>query len=274
MSGVLLVELTIIGLAAGLLGGMLGVGGGIVMIPALVLVLGENHYGPDSFHLYKLASIATSIVVSLPATVRHARARAVVYRMLPSILLLAGLGVVAGVVAASLLRGELTHVLRRFFGGFLVAVVLFNVYQARAVAHAEAAIVETCPVPQRQGLLGMLVGLPTGIIAGLLGVGGGIWAVPVQRLFLGVRLRYAIANSSFTIVVVSAVTAVTQSLAIAQKMPSLRVGDGWLLALVLAPGAVVGGWCGASLTHWLPTRWLRLAFHLLLVLTGLYLMIT
>ena len=264
-------ELLAIGATAGVLGGLLGVGGGLVMIPAMVLVLG-NHFGADSFHLYKLAAITTSIVLSIPAAIRHNRARAIVHRMLIGIVPLAVIGAIIGVLAARCFAGEYTHWLRRAFGGFLELVVLFNLYQARRTARGQQTLGNTCPMPQRRWLLGTVVGLPAGLVAGLLGIGGGVWAVPSQRLFLGIQLRNAIANSSCMIIGVAIATATAQSIAVT-TMPPLRALDGWWLSAWLAPGALLGGWCGAGLTHRLPIHWIRHSFHLLLVVTGLRIML-
>ncbi|MFH1747137.1 MAG: sulfite exporter TauE/SafE family protein [Planctomycetota bacterium] len=264
-------EMLTIGAVAGVLGGLLGVGGGLVMIPAMVVFLGDR-FGTDSIHLYKLAAITTSIVVSIPAAARHHQAGAIVFRMLLGIIPLALVGAVVGVVAASYLTGEYSRTLKQAFGVFLELVVVTNVFQAWWTSHGEASLVSACPVPERRGLIGLVVGWPAGLIAGLLGIGGGAWAVPAQRMCLGIRLRNAIANSSCMIVAVATVTAISQSLAVGLTkdagIPGLQAADGWWLALWLAPGALIGGWCGAGLTHRLPTRWLRLAFHALLAVTG------
>ncbi|NOT00406.1 MAG: TSUP family transporter, partial [Phycisphaerales bacterium] len=62
------VWLGIIGLAAGLLGGLLGIGGSIVMIPAMTEVLGANQ------HLYQASALMVSFFVGAPALVQHLRA--------------------------------------------------------------------------------------------------------------------------------------------------------------------------------------------------------
>lgn len=278
-----------IGLLAGILGGLLGVGGGLVMIPAMFLLLGQ-HYGQNSFHLYKLASIAVSIVLSIPAALRHARAGAIVRGFVPAIAVGGLAGVAVGVATAGLFTGEQTLLLRRAFGAFMLAVVAFHVYQTRlrgrtAGAAGDPGTAETtrpgddrsatrrqsCPTPRRRMLLATFVGAPAGLIAGLLGLGGGVWAVPAQYLGLGVQLRNAIATSACTIVFIALGTSVAQSVAVA-AMPDLSVRDGFLLAAMLAPGALLGGWIGAGLTHRLSTRRLRLAVDLLLAVTGLKLL--
>jgi uncharacterized protein len=264
-------ELLAIGGLAGLMGGMLGIGGGLVMIPAMAIVFGDR-YGVGSLHLYKLAAITTSVVVAIPAAIRHNRAHAIVYGIVWAALPLSAVGVLIGVVGAAwCLSGEQTRLLKQLFGGFLELVVLFHIYQTWRTVRGEPIERDRCPVPSRRALIGMVVGLPSGIIAGLLGVAGGIWAVPAQHLAFGVRLRNAIANSTLMIVVVATVTAAAQGVAVGH-MEGLRPADAWALTLWLAPGAIVGGWCGASLTHRLPTVWLRHVFHALLAATGVRLM--
>lgn len=264
-------QLLAVGLAAGVLGGLLGVGGGLVMIPAMQLMLGDQ-FGPGSFHLYKLASIAASIVVALPAALRHAQRGAVVPPIVASIVPAALLGVLAGVAAAALFADEQTHVLRRVFGAFMLAVVAYDLYRAAHPGNRLAEHRRSCPTPRRWLLIGAVVGLPSGLIAGLLGVGGGIWAVPAQSMGLGVRVRNAIGNSTGMIVFVSIATAISQSVAVA-GMRELRPSMGWLIAALLAPGALVGGWLGAGLTHRVPTGTLRVAVNLLLAAAGLRLLL-
>ncbi len=267
-----IVELLAVGGLAGLMGGLLGIGGGLVMIPAMTLIL-HDRFGPGSFHLYKLAAIAASIIVSLPAAIRHKRAGAVVPGVLRAVLPCAVAAVIVGVMLAGrLFSGEQTRTLRQVFGVCVEIAVAVNVWHMIHTSAGDAPFRDRCPMPSRWALLGASIGLPTGLIAGVLGIGGGIWNVPVQNMFMGVRLRYAIGTSSFIILFVSAVTAVAQSIQV-HSMADLSVLDGWWLAAWLGPGAVVGGWLGASLTHRMPIVWLRHVFHALLAISGVRLIL-
>lgn len=261
-----LAVLPLIGVLAGTLGGLLGVGGGMIMIPAMVLLLHEP-YGPGSLHVFKLAALATAVVVSIPATLRHARAGAIATPLLYSMVPAGFVGAIGGVALAGLFAGQQTHVLQRIFGTFMVLFVAATVLQSRLVGGPDRQWVNACPVPRRWVKISAIVGLPAGIIAGLLGIGGGLWAVPAQHLGLGVRLRTAIANSNCTIVLVAAVAAGAQAVSVANM--GLPRGAGWILALCLAPGAVAGGWIGAAFTHKLPVGLLRNIFYIILLVTGL-----
>jgi uncharacterized protein len=260
--------LPVVGLLAGVLGGMLGIGGGLIIIPALIFLLGAEHYGPGSLHLYKLAALATAVVLSLPAARQHLRTGTLVRRMLPSMELFGIGGVIVGVWAASQLAGENTRLLQRIFGAFLIAFVAAQLWLAsrsNAAAHGP----QVCPTPARWGRIGLIAGLPAGVVSGLLGIGGGVWAVPAQTHVLGVRLTSAIANSTCMIVGIALTAAIAQGLAV-HGMADTRLDwlEGLRLALFLAPGAIVGGLIGGKLLHVLPVARLRAVFYVVLVLTG------
>ncbi|MEO1512477.1 MAG: sulfite exporter TauE/SafE family protein, partial [Planctomycetota bacterium] len=103
----------VIGLVAGVVGGLVGIGGSIVMLPALALIVGYE--GPDQqrHHVFTGAAMVVNVVVAAAATWRHQRARAirgdVVLRVLPG---MTG-GIIAGVLLADLVDGQW---LRRMLG--------------------------------------------------------------------------------------------------------------------------------------------------------------
>ncbi len=266
-----LLVLPLLGVAAGVFGGLFGVGGGLVMIPAMLLVFGSE-FGPNSIHLYKLASLVSSVVVAVPATARQIRARALVPRMLVGIVPLGSIGVIVGVVLASYLSGERAHYLGRIFGAFMILVVAAQLLQRRWMASRESSLRPYGPVPSRWMLIGSVVGLPAGFISGVLGIAGGVWAVPAQNVLLAVGLRSAIANSTAMIVFLAAIASVVQSVAVS-RMDGVAVVTGWYLALWLGPGALVGGWCGAALSHRIPVAVLRDAFYAIIVITGIRLLV-
>lgn len=269
---IMVAELAAIGAMAGLLGGLLGIGGGIVMITAMTILLGDR-FGPDSFHLYKLASITTTIALSVPAIMRHMQAKAVVPGLLRSIAPAAVVGVFVGVWLSSFLVQSQTIYLRRGFGVFLECVVLFNLYQAYAGLHEERGAVSHCPLSGRWFTIASVVGFPMGLLGGFLGIGGGVWAVPSQRLGLGVRIRYAIANSASTILPVAVTTSVVHAFAMSQRT-DLELSKAYLLAAILAPTALAMAWVGAYLTHRVPVNTLRWGFQILLAIAGLRLILS
>jgi len=243
-----------LGLVAGSLGGLLGIGGSIVMIPVLTLALGHDQ------HLSQASAMIVNVFVAAPAVLRHQRARAVewtiVRRMLPAGLI----AIVLGVEVSNHLDGA---VLMRAFGVFLVYVIYVNVRKVldrggAANGHAIA----------RGWTVVSIVGVITGFAAGLLGIGGGIIAVPLLQRLCHLPLRRAIACSAALMCITAVVGAIRKNLALAQIVTPdglhLDSRESLLIAACLAPTAMLGGLIGAGLTHTMPLRWLRVAFILLM----------
>lgn len=245
-----------IGLGAGLLGGLAGVGGSMVMLPALHLVFGDR---PDSIHhLYMAAAMTVNIAVSLPAASRHRRQGAVRSDLLPTLLISTGAAIVLGVLVGNLIRGDR---LKLILAGFIGVYCLFNL--VRLIRNPP----EHPPEHERTGT-GMLVlsGGLTGFAGGLLGLGGGVLLVPMLQMACRVPLRQSIATSS-AVICLTAIVGAGLKLA---SLPGLGQSP-WAalaLALAMAPTAVLGGHLGAHLTHALPLRLVRAIVTLLLMVAA------
>jgi len=262
-----LIGLAIIGLFAGVIGGMLGVGGSIVMIPAMTEVFGPNQ------HLYQAAAMIVNFFVVVPAVYQHRRAKAITGATVARIVPLAIVGVVAGVGFSELplFAGEGEAYLRGLFGLFLLCVALTDLYRLfgkrRAQSNGSSDPLSITLQKQRAGWrFAGAVAIPTGLVAGLLGVGGGVVAVPLQRRLLGVPMRTAIANSATIIIATSSIGAIAKNYAyVTEHDHSL---ESFVLAAVLIPTAVVGSLVGSRLTHRVPLRFVKIAFFLLLLLAA------
>ena len=158
-----------IGLLAGLLSGLFGVGGGTVIVPMLVLALGFDQ------RLAAGTSLAAIVPTAAVGVVSYALHDSVAW--IPALLLAAG-AVVGAQVGTWLLPRLSQTVLRWTFVGFLVLVIvsLFVVVPSR---DAELDLTVLTGV----GLVAL--GVVTGVTAGLIGVGGGIIVVPALMLLFG-----------------------------------------------------------------------------------------
>lgn len=158
-----------IGLLAGLLSGLFGVGGGTVIVPFLVLFLRFDQRLAAGTSLAAIVPIATVGVIS------YAVHGSVAW--IPALLLAAGAVVGAQIGTWLLPRLSLT-VLRWAFVGFLVAVIvsLFIVIPSR-----DAELVLTW----LSGAALIVLGVVTGVMSGLIGVGGGIIVVPALMVLFG-----------------------------------------------------------------------------------------
>ncbi len=245
------------GLAAGLLGGLLGVGGSVIIIPGLTIILGRNQ------HLYQASAMIVNVAISLPATWQHKRAGAVVPPVIRWMMPAAALWVLIGVRISNLVifQGKTGQLwLGRLLAIFLVYVIIANVRKLIR----PPAVNPTGDLPVIRPVRAVAAGTIMGLIAGLLGIGGGAIAVPLQQVMLRLPLRNCIANSAAVICLSASIGAVYKNISL--DLHGLSWIDGVALACLLAPTAWLGGHIGAILTHRLPLRQVRLAFILLMII--------
>lgn len=250
------VYLALIGLLAGLAGGLLGIGGSIVMIPGMNELFGLNQ------HLHQAAAMIVNFFVVVPAAYQHARARAIVWPIVRGMAPAAMAAVIIGVAVSetSLFAGRNEVYLTGLFGLFMGYVALADL--VRLIRRKQAAD-NPEPFKVSSWKAALLVGVPTGMIAGLLGVGGGIIMVPLQRRILRIPLRMAIANSATTIIALSLIGASMKNYAVISE----GISPWWKalgMAAILIPTAMCAAFLGGKLTHTLPVKHIRLAFILLL----------
>jgi len=254
--------LAVIGLLAGVLGGLLGIGGSVLMIPAMSLV-----FGPAQ-HLYQGAAMMVNFFVVAPAVVQHRRAGAILGPVVRVTAPAAVLGVVVGVWLSSgpWFQGDKEVYLSRTFGAFMLYAAGYNLYRLRPrrplpdIDHSAARSIPWWKTAS-------MVGLPMGLAAGLLGIGGGSLAVPLQQVFLRIPLRRAIANSAATIVLLSLVGAGYKNYS--NTGAGVPFPEALKLAMFLIPTALIGGYFGGRLTHTLPRRTLRLVVVVLMIYGGI-----
>jgi uncharacterized membrane protein YfcA len=254
--------LAAVGLAAGLSGGLLGIGGSIVMIPCMRELLDADQ------HLYQAAAMIVNFFVVAPSVYYHLRARAVIWSVVRWLAPTATVAVVVGVTLSELPvfhgRGEVY--LAGLFGLFLFYVAAVNL---DPLLRRGASARDERWDPGRSTWRGsVLVGVAVGLVGGLLGVGGGIVSVPLQQRLLRMPLRNAIANSATTIVLLSVVGASLKNYELVTDH-TYRLVDSVTLAVVLIPTAIFGGLLGGRLVHVLPLRVVRAAFVLLMLVAGL-----
>ncbi len=249
------VLLAVIGLAAGSLGGLLGIGGSVIMIPGMTLVLKADQ------HLAQAAAMIVGIFISIPAAFRHHLAKAVRFDAMLRILPVAIVAILVGVELSNLMPGE---DLKKLFGVFLIYVVATTAWrtvQRRAEPTAEH---ERLSWPRCA-----IVGAITGLAAGMLGIGGGIIFVPLTQRICRLPLRQVIATSSALMSITAIFGAVLKNITLVQHTnaqgQTLDVKASLIYAALLVPTAIVGSYLGAGLTHKLPITWVRVAFMLLIL---------
>lgn len=161
--------LAAVGIAAGLLSGMFGIGGGTIIVPALVLWLGMPQ---------KLAS-GTSVAAILPTAVVGAISYGIQGNIDWIAALCLAIGIVLGAQLGTYLLARLpVGIIQWIFMGFLVVVIvsLWLIVPQRE---------DQIAISWLTGSLLVATGFLTGVISGVLGVGGGIIVVPLLMFAFG-----------------------------------------------------------------------------------------
>lgn len=261
----LIAALTGAGLLAGLSGGLLGIGGGIVIVPIFVEIL--RLAGVEigvAVHVAVGTSLATIIFNSVRSVAAHARRDAVEWPLLRRYGPAVFAGAALGSVAAAVISGE---GLKAFFG---VVCVAFAAY----VALAPMRWVLTPEVPRH--LLSHAVAALLGFVSALMGIGGGTFGVTAMTL-CGVAIHRAVATGAGLGVLIGAPA--TLGFVVfgwnASGLPPFSLGYvNWAALAILAPTSVIAAPWGARLAHALPARTLRVVFGGFLAASGLRMLLS
>lgn len=250
--------LVTIGVLMGLFGGLLGIGGSVIMIPALVLAFGENQ------HLYQASAMICNFFVGAAAVVVHRNAKSLVKDVIKWLVPSAAVGIIAGVAISnsSTFARQNSYLLARLFGIFMFLAVVYNIWRmGHRIKGGNAFDISRI---RRSAFLTMLCGLISGILAGLLGIGGGIICVPAQQLLLKMPLKRAISNSAATVASIALIGAFYKNITLPQH--NIQIADSLIMAAIVIPGAIFGSLLGSKFMHKFPIGVVRAVFILLAAL--------
>jgi uncharacterized membrane protein YfcA len=247
------------GLSSGFLGGLLGIGGGIVIVPALILVFDATGIVPaeHSTAIAVATSLACIVFTSLSAALAQLRARMVEWIVVRRWLV----PVCIGSLFAGWLGPQLpTSAFRAFIGLFLGAVSVVMLTNWKPAPHRRF------PAPAPAAASGLLAGL----IAGIAGIGGGNVMVPVQ-VFFNVPVHRATATSSALGVAIAASGAAGYIGFAGSRLAATPAMAGFVyvpafIAIVIA--AVIAAPVGVRVAHRVDARMLRRLFGILLIVVA------
>ena len=260
---ILVIELACLGIATGFLAGLLGIGGGMLMVPFITIIMSNRGVAPDLAVKMAIAtSMATIIFTSISSVWAHHQRGAVrwdiVKRLAPGIVV-GGLAGSLGVFA--LLKGAYLAIFFGLFVGF----------------SATQMFLDKKPEPTRQlpGTTGLLTaGGLIGFLSGLVGAGGAFISVPFMT-WCNVAVRHAVATSAalgFPIAAANVVGYIISGLN-AQNLPVGAFGYIWLPALgVIATCSFLIAPLGAKAAHTLPIGKLKRIFASLLYVLAIYML--
>lgn len=253
--------LLVAGAFSGVLAGLLGVGGGIVLVPAFFYVFSmQGHDGPQLMQLCLGTSLATIIVTSVRSVLAHHRKGAVNWDILktwaPGIVI----GAVLGVLTASALRSE---VLQAIFAGLALAIgfyITFGRAHWRLGAQMPGGIVRAAVAPV------------IGFLSVLLGIGGGSFGVPLMTLY-NVPIHRAVATAAGFGVIIAVPSVIGFMFIEVENAPPFSLGAVNLVAfgLVIAMTLITAPW-GAALAHRLDPKPLKRIFGIFLIIVALNMM--
>ncbi len=248
----------LVGLVVGAFGAMLGIGGGVLLIPLLTVFFGvpiKTAISTSILCVIATSSAAGSVYVGRGLT--HSRLAMVLEVATTA-------GALAGGITAALVSPRL---LAAFFGVILIYVTFSLHRLPKEDRYVEiTGLLDTSYIDPLTGNevaygirklgAGMGTSFFAGNVSGLLGIGGGIIKVPIMSLVMGVPLRAAIATSNFMI----GITAATSAL--------IYFARGYMnpsIAIPTALGVLVGAQAGTRIGGRLRSQRLRQVFQLLLL---------
>lgn len=259
-------EIGLVAAVAAILGSMLGLGGGVFLVPILTLFFGIDP---------KLAVGASAIVVvtnSVVGSTNHLRSRFTNLRLAMLLQVSMAMGAIAGALYGVVAD---PRVIYGVFGAVLVyAAVSMVLRRERAVAAPPSGTPDTLelgaafhdPAIQRDVSYiptkvagGMGVGAAAGVISGMLGVGGGVVMVPAMNLLMRVPVKAAVGTSSFMIGITSVATAFVY-------YSSGKIDPTLVVPSII--GVFIGGQIGSRLTRRIRAQRLALIFAVILLYLG------
>ncbi|WP_130470108.1 magnetosome protein MamO [Candidatus Magnetaquicoccus inordinatus] len=267
--------LLLLGFVSGISGGMMTMGGGIIKVTGLLWFFG---YG---LLLVRPVAYITNIFMYGAAVLRYHRHGLLHFEFCKPLIPWAMAGMVAGYFLGNIMSKMLIQWLLGGFALLLGIKMLVEIAETRRKPseldeeirmskQKETGVLvwlqryfgtqmdESVPVPAwrypatRHGVLG----LPMGLVSGILGITGGVIEVPLQRYIARMPLRNAIANSA-TLVFFSSLVGSVVALWHGVKSGSFDLETPITMALILTPGAFLGGMVGAWLTVVIPLNMLR-----------------
>jgi len=256
----------LVGLAAGLVAGLLGVGGGIINVPALSLIFTALGYDPAyTFHLAIGTSLGIIIFTSASAAYTHYRNGNIHSPYAVKIAMIGIVGAIFGAHLADYLPG---NILKPLFGAVLCIAGVQMLLDKKVQRNGEL----------RTGWKSAgFIGIVAGLTAGFFGVGGGVAAVPLMIWLSRFEPKKAVATSSMVVVAFALFGTITHAVngwAVTRETP-WALGYVHILALLcVALSSIFTARWGAQWANRIDPLRLKRVFAVMLMIIGLRFMIT
>ena len=258
----IVIEYMVFGLFGGMIGGLLGIGGSVGIIPLATIFI-----SPDKQQL-QCAAMLCNVAVASTAYRRYRKAGKIEWTFARRIVPAAIIAVLAGVAASTVIDASSFRVM---FAAFLL-IVAVREFRLLAIGseHAPDDARELSPAR------GAGIGAIMGFLSGLLGIGGGVVGVPLMRAWARIPMKRAVVTSVCTMVPLAMVGATMKSITLwntpvdangatmtklaagsaaattstagsSATIPSNALIPALVIAACLIPTAMVGSWIGATI---------------------------
>jgi uncharacterized membrane protein YfcA len=238
-----LMVLSLLGLVGGVLSGLIGVGGGVFFVPALMLVMGWD--------IKEAVAVSLVIIIfsALSGTIRNLRSEDPINWRITALLALT-------VAPSALIGVAISHVSSSTFVEVVFAIILLLL--AYPTARGELNLGETqIKIPT---ILVLVAGIIIGALSGLVGVGGGVLMVPLMVLGLNLSTKPAVATS----------LAITIFTGIVGSIGYIATGFNQFSSIPpLVAGSVLGAWFGVHIRDYTPDKTLRTIFAIFMTIVAI-----
>ncbi|HEY9134364.1 MAG TPA: sulfite exporter TauE/SafE family protein [Pseudomonadales bacterium] len=254
-----LIPYLLLGSIAGTMAGLLGVGGGLVIVPSLIYMFSKQGISPDVLtHMAIGTSLATIVFTSISSIRTHSRHQAVCWNLFATLGIGIVVGAMAGAFVADLLQGRVLQILIGCFA------ILVSIQMGLGLKPASSR-----DLPSSQAMI--ISGSVVGGVSSVFGIGGGSLTVPLL-VFFNVPIRQAVGTSAacgLPIALAGAAGFLIMGLGEAELPPLATGYIYWPAFLGITLASVIFAQVGASLAHKIPADTLRKIFALVLFVVGI-----
>ncbi|NOJ29111.1 MAG: permease [Nitrososphaeraceae archaeon] len=242
-----IIFLFFIGIIAGILGALIGIGGGIITIPALTL-LGLPPYVMSS------SSLIGVVATSISSTITYSKKKLIDYTTGYKI----GIITIPTSILGAFLAREISLIdFKFYFAIILLTVAIYIVFKDKILLKNKDNLENT---KDKRRLMIYPIAIIGGLISSLFGIGGGIVFVPLLILILDTKMKIASPTSQF-ILLFSSVTGLTTHMILGHP--------DYIYGIILAIGSAIGAQFGVRLLTKVKETTLTLTFAIFLIIIAI-----